>query len=731
MRKGYLLAFAGVALVAVPPFLTSYWTGLATEMLIFAILAMSLDILLGYTGMPSFGHAGFFGVAAYAVAILSTRHHLNFWVCVAGGIAVGALLSAALGLLVSHVRDVYFLMITLALGMVLWGLSYRWIPMTGGDNGISGIPRLEAHAGLPLAGPVPFYYVTLAVFAACALAMALLVYSPFGLTLKGIRESESRMKSLGVNTWLHRYLSYVISGTFAGVAGVMWAYYNGFVSPSYLELTASSELFLMVTLGGSGTLAGPAIGAAVIVLLKNVISAYTQRWLLILGTIYILTILWAPQGLWNLGAAGKPRPWRRAHVMWILFALLGLLGAAGHMAGDTVVARAAPPQSDPGPIRVGFLAPLSGPYAQNGRDILNGMLLQLEQIGYQAAGRRIEVIVEDDEAIPAVSLTKARKLVERDRVHLMAGALLSSTGYALAPYIDASHIPMVYPVVSADDLTQRMRSKWIVRTGYTGSQPSHPFGEYAYHELKLRKVATIALDYAFGWESVSGFQRTFEAQGGEVTQKLWCPVSVHDFAPYLAQVSRDVDAVYALFLGRSALQFMRQFEEFGLKRRVLLIGAGPLTDEHVLPFMGDEALGVITALHYSAALDNPANRAFAAAYRQKYNKVPSYYAESMYTGAKWFVAAIEAVGGQVEDPEKFVEALQSVKLTDLPRGPMELDAYGNPIENVYIRKVERVNGQLQNTVIHTFPRVSQFWNFDPVEYLKQPLYSRRSVRRAP
>jgi branched-chain amino acid transport system permease protein len=290
-----------VLLIAGPPFLASYWVGLLTQMLIFALLAMSLDILLGYTGLPSLGHAGFFGVAAYTVAILSTTHHAGFWTCVLSGILVGTFLSAILGLLVSHVRDVYFLMITLALGMVLWGLSYRWIPVTGGDNGISGIPRLDAHSGLPFAGPVAFYYVTVLVFVVCASLLALLVSSPFGFTLRGIRENESRMKSLGFNTWLHCYVSYVIAGGFASVSGVVWAYYNGFVSPTYLDLTASSELFLMVTLGGPGTLVGPVIGAGAIVLLKNVISAYTQRWLLILGTVYIITMLGAPEGLWNLG----------------------------------------------------------------------------------------------------------------------------------------------------------------------------------------------------------------------------------------------------------------------------------------------------------------------------------------------------------------------------------------------------------------------------------------------
>ena len=381
-------------------------------------------------------------------------------------------------------------------------------------------------------------------------------------------------------------------------------------------------------------------------------------------------------------------------------------------------------QAPTGPIKIGFLVPVSGPYAQTGRDILNGFLLFLDEIGYRAGGREIELIVEDTEAIPAVALTKARKLVESDQVHLMAGGLLSSTGYALASFVDSMQVPMVYPVVSADDLTQRLGTKWVVRTSYTGSQPNHPFGEYAYETLGYRTIATIALDYSFGWESVGGFRRTFEEAGGRITQQMWTPVSVHDFAPYLAQISRDVDAVYALFLGRSTLQFMRQYQEYGLKDRIPLIGAGPTTDEHALPFMGDEALDVVTALHYSAALDTPANRAFTDAYRTRYNKLASYYAEAMYSGGKWVVAAIEALDGRVEDRAALLKALQDAKPQGLPRGPVELDAYGNPIENVYVRRVERVNGELQNTVIHTFPRVSQFWTYNPADYLAQPLYAR-------
>jgi branched-chain amino acid transport system permease protein len=301
-RRVAIVVALGVVLVAAPLLFSSYWVGLLTEITILAMLAMSLDILLGYTGLPSLGHASLFGVAAYAVGVLATTYQMGFWTCVLGGLVVGVLLSAAIGLIVSHVRDVYFLMITLAIGMVLWGLSYRWIPVTGGDNGLSGIPRLELHAGLPFSGPTTFYYIALAVFALSGLAIATLVRSPFGLTLRGIRENEGRMKSLGFNTWLHCYVSFIVSGFFASVAGIMWAYYNGFVSPTYLDLTASSELFLMVTLGGPATLIGPVLGAGAIVLLKNVMSAYTARWLLILGIVYIVAIMAAPKGVWNLGA---------------------------------------------------------------------------------------------------------------------------------------------------------------------------------------------------------------------------------------------------------------------------------------------------------------------------------------------------------------------------------------------------------------------------------------------
>jgi len=376
------------------------------------------------------------------------------------------------------------------------------------------------------------------------------------------------------------------------------------------------------------------------------------------------------------------------------------------------------------PIKIGFFAPLSGFAAQTGKDMLAGLEFYLKQQGGTVAGRKIVLITEDTEAKPAVALTKVRKLVEKDGVHILMGGLMASTGYALQPYVDGKKIPTLYPVMAPDDLTQRKRAKWIVRTGWASSQPSHPFGDYAYKELGLRKIVTIGFDYAFGWEVIGGFQKTFEDAGGKIIQKIWVPVGNRDYAPFLPQIDKDADAVFALLFGAGALQFVKQYEEFGLKDKLPLLGGGTTTDEHVLPSMGDEALGIITALHYSAAIDTPANRKFTAPYKEFAGKSASYYSEAFYTGGRWAIEAMKAIDGNVEDRNALLAALQNQNLTDVPRGPLRISDYGNPIENIYIRKVERVDGELQNTVIKVYPNVSQFWTYDPVEFLKQPVYDR-------
>jgi len=384
----------------------------------------------------------------------------------------------------------------------------------------------------------------------------------------------------------------------------------------------------------------------------------------------------------------------------------------------------APTAAQGGPIKIGLLSPLSGAASAIGKDMLNGTELYLDEIGRQVAGRKIELIVEDTEGVTATALTRSRKLVDQDHIHILTGALLASTGYALHPFVDSVKIPATYPVMSSDDLTQRKPAHWVVRTGWNSSQSTHAFGEWVAKNLKYKKIATVGFDYAFGWESVGGFQRTFEEQGGQIVQKIWTPLNTNDFSPFIAQIRRDVDAVFVVFFGRGSLQFVKQYSDSGLKAKIPLLGNGTTTDESVLPQMGDEALGVYTTLHYSAALDNPANKRFAKAFEAKAGKMPSYYAETCYTNARWIVEAIKAIGGKVEDREAFLAALKKVELKDFPRGPVVIDRWGNPIQNVYIRKVERVGGQLQNTVIFTYPQVSQFWKYNPEEFLKMPVYTR-------
>lgn len=385
---------------------------------------------------------------------------------------------------------------------------------------------------------------------------------------------------------------------------------------------------------------------------------------------------------------------------------------------------ASPAPAQTGPIKIGFLAPLTGGAAQIGRDTVNGFEMYLAEVGNQIAGRKVELIVEDTAGNPATAITKMRKLVESDKVHIVMGEVFAHIGYALAAKADEYQIPTIFPVIAADDLTQRKPSKWVVRLGWTSSQPSHPFGEYVTKTLGYKKIAVLGSDYAFGYEVVGGFQKTLEEHGGQIIQKLWAPLGTTDLAPYITQLKREADAAFVIVVAASALKFPTQYQDAGLKAKLPVIGGAVITDEAILPTFGDEALGIITPLQYSAAIDTPANKRFVAEYRKRFGKVPSYFSETCYTSGRWINEAAKLVGGKVEDKANFLAAFRKVEIPDAPRGPVKLDAYGNPIQNIYVRKVERKGGELQNTVIHTYPAVSQFWTYKPEDFLKQPLYNR-------
>jgi len=323
---------------------------------------------------------------------------------------------------------------------------------------------------------------------------------------------------------------------------------------------------------------------------------------------------------------------------------------------------------------------------------------------------------------------KAEKLIRQDKVHMYIGGLLASTGYALAPVSSRLKTVYVLSVAAADDLTQRDLPKYpyIVRTSWTSSQPHHPLGQWAC-EQGFKRVSTVGADYAFGHEVVGGFQRVFEDCGGKVVQKIWPPLGTKDFGPYIPTLKRDVDAIFSLMVGPMALQFPKQLQAAGISKPV--IGGGTSYDEFVLPAMGDEVLGHVSGLQYSAALDTPKNVEFVKAYRAKYGKVPSYYSESNYTTAQMIDEVMKRNKGKWPGPQQFIKAITSLKL-DAVRGPVYFDDMRNPVQNIYIKKVEKKKmfgypqEELWNTVIKTYPDVGQFWKYKKADYLKTPLYSR-------
>ena len=299
-----LAAFAYIV-----PHSGSFVVLLATRAMTFAILAMSVDLLLGYTGLASMGQAAYFGVGAYLTAVLATKFHVglgwDFWLVVPLGILVGAALAALFGLFAIRAGGVYFLMITLALGQCVWGLAYRWNSLTGGDNGINMTGRPSF--GLDLGNEVTFFYLVLAFLAGSMLMMYVLVRSPFGQSLAGIRERELRMQILGYNTWLHKYIIFVIAGGFGGLAGVLWAHTNGHVSPETVVLTTSVDSLLMVVLGGAGTLVGATIGTGIVFGLREYLSTLVPWWQYVLGGVYVLTILYLPMGLMGIPSRLRQR----------------------------------------------------------------------------------------------------------------------------------------------------------------------------------------------------------------------------------------------------------------------------------------------------------------------------------------------------------------------------------------------------------------------------------------
>ena len=396
--------------------------------------------------------------------------------------------------------------------------------------------------------------------------------------------------------------------------------------------------------------------------------------------------------------------------------------AAGSGIGASALAFPAIVQAQSEPIRIGLMTVKTGPLASGGNDMERALLQFLRERNNTLAGRKVELFVGDSAGVPAQSRTKTQELVERDKIQAMIGPLDAASALATDDYIRQQQLPTL-SVAAAEDMTQRKANPWFVRGTSTSSQCSQPLADYCAKTLKYKRMAVIADDIAYGHEMCSGFQRVFEDAGGKIVQKLFSPLTVPDYGTYIAQLKTNVDGIFLGFAGSNGFRFFRQFNEYGLRGKIAVVGGMTAFDEAVLRNMGDEALGIVTSCWYSAEIENAINKRFAANFRVDWGYDPGFYAAATYVEAAVLEATLQALMGNIEDKQAFMKTVRAIKV-DTARGPVSFDRYGNVVGSVYIRKVERKDARLVNSVIYTYPNVSQFWTYKPEEFLKNPVYSR-------
>jgi branched-chain amino acid transport system substrate-binding protein len=376
------------------------------------------------------------------------------------------------------------------------------------------------------------------------------------------------------------------------------------------------------------------------------------------------------------------------------------------------------------PLRIGFLTVLTGPLAAGGKQQEEGAALFLKERNGAIAGRKVELITQDTAGNPALAKTKTQELVERHKVPVMIGPLATNEALAMDGYIRDTKVPLITTTSAATvDLKSHAVNPWVLHAFGTAPQVTYPLGDYAAKTLGYKRIAIVAEDFTYGHEGAGGFQLAFEAADGKIVQKLWPPLNAPEYGPYLAAI-KNVDAIYMGFAGSNPLRFLKQFNDFGLKGKVAVLGNTTSTDEGILKVMGEEAVGVFTAGWYAAGLDTPDNKKFIEGINAAYKHDPGFYTAGPYTALLIVEEALKTTGGKTDDAAAFLKAMHDVRLTHGPIGPVRLDEYGTPVLDIHVRKVARVNGKLTNTIIKTYPQVSQFWTYDPKKFVEQPVFSR-------
>jgi branched-chain amino acid transport system substrate-binding protein len=375
------------------------------------------------------------------------------------------------------------------------------------------------------------------------------------------------------------------------------------------------------------------------------------------------------------------------------------------------------------PIKIGLLTILTGPLAFGGIQCRQGIELFLKEKNYTLAGRKIELIVADTGGNPAGAKTKAQELIERDRVDFIIGPFAAFEILAISDYLIQHKMPTM-AMAGAIDLTARTPNPFLIRASATSAQAMYPLADYAAKVMKLKNVTTICDDFAFGYEQVGGFQQVFAGDGGRVIKKLWSPLATPDYTPYLVQIQGG-DGVVQGLTGSNPVKFMQQYASYGLKGKYPVLGGETAADDALLKsFTAEDAVGMINSCPYSLTYNSPSNKRFVAAMQRTYDDVPGLNAATYYIYGMCVEEALKKTGGRVDDKTALVKALRSVSLADSPRGPFHFDEYGNIVGNIFIRRIDRVNGKLVNTIVKTYPNVSQFWTFDPKQYLATPPYTR-------
>jgi len=398
------------------------------------------------------------------------------------------------------------------------------------------------------------------------------------------------------------------------------------------------------------------------------------------------------------------------------------------LAGSAAIAGAStfpmPSIAQAAPIKVGVLTVKTGPLAAGGIHCEEGITTFLKDKDFTLAGRKIELVVADSGGNPAGAKTKATELVERDKVNMIMGPFAAFEHLAIVDYLAQNKMP-TFGYAGAEDVTQRKANPYIVRTSNSAAQCMYPMADYAFKELKVKTAVTVCDDFAFGYEQVGGFQRTFEDLGGRVVKKIWSPLATPDYTPFISQI-QDCDVVACGLTGANPLRFMKQYKDLGLKQPV--VGGSTFADDTIIGRFGDEAVGMYSSIPYSIDVDSDDNKRFLASIRKYYgNDVGiGLYNAAFYVNGMILEQALQKTGGKLDDPDAFIKAVKSVSLTNTPRGPISFDEQGNVVITDYIRRADKKDGKIVNTTVKAYPKVSQFWTYDPKWFLQQPVYSRDS-----